>query len=499
MPTLSRRQVLCGAAALSPLLYAPSALAVGVESLSDALFEQWTERARLLSAAPYAPLDATLPADFANLDYDAYRRLRPRSEAAIWGERDLGFAILPLPRGHLFRETIDLSVLEASGPRTIAGAPFVDFVDYPNASADAQRELGISGWRLLTPHEAHTGWREFAVFQGGVYFRAVADALNYGLSARALSLFTASGRSEEFPHFREFLIVEPQAGAQSIFALALLDSASITGAYELRIEPGRETFIDVRAQLFPRVDLSEIGIGAMSSMFARGGAISRLPDRRPRVHDSDGLLISTRGSERIWRPLTNPTTLQVSQFQAEHIDGFGLIQRERDPASFLDSEARYEARPSLWVTPGSDWPEGHVVLAEIPTDSEYHDNIAAFWRPSAPWRAQTQQALSYRLTWNDAGPRPDQRAPIVRTQAIVDGERTRFAIDFAGASAATAFDLWSSAGELADINLSTSGTSATLSFALAPDRAPLIELRAALKNANGQPASETWLYRWTAP
>ena len=61
--------------------------------------------------------------------------------------------------------------------------------------------------------------------------------------------------------------------------------------------------------------------------------------------------------------------------------GFGLLQRERDYASFLDDDQNFERRPSLWIEPIGDWAAGLVQLIEIPTDSEINDNVLAYWRP----------------------------------------------------------------------------------------------------------------------
>jgi glucans biosynthesis protein len=458
---------------------------------ADGAFDEFASRARVLSRRAYAPVETALPAPFAALDYDGYRRLRPRSERAIF--RDSRFAVLPLPRGFLFRDSVALSVMDADGVRRLeSGEPFVDFVDYPQAGAAARAQLGMSGWRLLE-RTGPNAMREMAVFQGGVYFRAVADHLSYGISGRALALNTAGSQPEEFPHFREFCILEPRAGDAGVRAVALLESASVAGAYQFDISPGAETVMDVRASLFPRVALDEVGLGAMSSMFARGPADARLADRRPEVHDSDGLAVDLGNGERLWRPLTNPHSTQISAFRTATLRGFGLLQRQRAPEAYRDSEARYESRPSLWVTPGGDWGDGHVMLTELPTANEYNDNVVAFWRPASAWRAGGQYDLRYRLTWNRAGPAPDARARVIGTRV----EGARFVIDFSGAAARDA-DVWASRGVIADQTLAQPAPDrAQLSFTLdAPPGAP-VELRAALKSAAGAPLSETWLFRWT--
>ena len=102
------------------------------------------------------------------------------------------------------------------------------------------------------------------------------------------------------------------------------------------------------------------------------------------MHDSDGLQIVTGRGERLWRPLANPRTLQVSAFVDDNPKGFGLLQRKRQFADYQDAEAQYERRPSLWVEPSAEWGPGHVELVEIPSPREMNDNIVAYWRPGTP-------------------------------------------------------------------------------------------------------------------
>lgn len=71
-------------------------------------------------------------------------------------------------------------------------------------------------------------------------------------------------------------------------------------------------------------------------------------DFRDAVHDSDGLMILDRDGQRLWRPLKNPTEVQVSAFRQTDPRRFGLIQRARDYAHFADEEAHYQDRVSAW-------------------------------------------------------------------------------------------------------------------------------------------------------
>ena len=105
----------------------------------------------------------------------------------------------------------------------------------------------------------------------------------------------------------------------------------------------------------------------------------RHDDYRPEVHDSDGVLMVTHADEEIWRPLTNPARLQVTSLSDANPKGFGMLQRDGKWDNYLDAEANYHLRPGLWVTPEAGFEKGRLEVVEIPTKSEIHDNIVAFW------------------------------------------------------------------------------------------------------------------------
>ena len=68
--------------------------------------------------------------------------------------------------------------------------------------------------------------------------------------------------------------------------------------------------------------------------------------------------------------------------------GYGLMQRDREFDHYLDVEAHYHQRPSLWVEPIGKWGKGAVELVEIPTDSETNDNVVAYWISAKPLLAK---------------------------------------------------------------------------------------------------------------
>lgn len=497
------RRVVLGALGALPLAGSVYAQAPG-GATPDSVFRDATVRAQGLAAAAYVEPTETLPEPFRNLGYDSYRRVRAQSARAAWANGASPFAVLPLPRGWLFHRPVVITLVEngaIGAPLDLT--PYVDFEEFPDLGAADRAALGVSGWRALKPGAAG-GWDEIAVFQGGVYFRAVAPGLNYGISARALAIGTAAPGGEEFPDFTEFTIFQPAPGANALEAVALLDSPSVAGAYRFKLIPGIETIMEIEAVLIPRRPLATMGVAAASSMFSHA-PVDRVgaDDFRTEVHDSDGLAIQMRNGERTWRPLSNPRWVQVSSFQAPDVAGFGLLQRQRDFEAYSDYEARYERRPSLWVEPLSAWGEGAVVLTEIPTLDEYNDNIVAFWRPAAPWPAGQAQSFAYRLRWNATGPAPDARFPVKATRVgatpHAPGNR-RFIVDFTALSSYQlsnlSADVWCSDGEVRDAHVVVEPGLVRIAFDLDPKGARQVELHAALLGG-GQQISETWLFRWT--
>lgn len=475
--------------------------------------------ARTLAHRPYRPPKEMRSGTLAALSYDGYREIRFRAEKALWRNDDLGFELQLFPSGYLYTTPVEIYVVD--GGRTRRVRPDPSLFDFGGLDLDASEaaRIGFSGFRIHAPLNRRDHYDEFLVFQGASYFRGVGKGQFYGLSARALALETASPGSEEFPDFRSFWIEKPEA-PQSITVHALLDSPSVTGAYTFVIRPGRETVVDTEAVLYPRRTLTNVGLAPLTSMFLKnphdpGGPL----DFRPSIHDSDGLAVWNGRDERLWRPLLSPSTFQASYFGDRDPKGFGLIQRERRFEDYQDLEARYERRPSAWVEPGEGWGAGSVELVEIPTDTEYADNIVAAWRPAAALAAYRAFEYTYRLAWRDDVPALSlMRVHKTRIGIGSTPDTVRFVLDFvrdraqavakvAGNNAVIAdapllpipeVDLTASAGTLAHTvvrpNPHLPGIRVT--FELDPHDETQIELRLVL-HAAGERASETWLYRWS--
>lgn len=439
------------------------------------------------------------------MSYDQYRDIRFKPEAAIWRNEQVPFRLELLPAGFLFQQPVKVSIVESGIASDLAGAPNM-FAFGPHVPKSlSNQNLPLSGFRARNLLNSRSVWDEFVVFQGASYFRAVPRNGQYGLSARGLAIRTAHAAGEEFPAFTQFWVERPGTNTSGVIVHALLDSPSTTGAYRFSIMPGNETIMEVDVTLFPRVDLDNIGLAPLTSMFLFDESErTRIDDFRDEVHDSDGLQVVTAAGERLWRPLRNPTELQVSGFTADAPRGFGLVQRSRRMSDYRDFEAKYELRPSAWIEPTSDWGKGSVDLVEIPTENETNDNVVAFFRPHYVLPANKPWHASYRIRWN-ATPRITPamgRATATRTGPTYDGKRRIFVVDFAGAGRTIdglKMDVGASTGKLTNLvmqpNPLTKGVRA--SFELDPAGANLVELRLRLLRAN-RPITETWLYRWTA-
>jgi glucans biosynthesis protein len=180
-------------------------------------------------------------------------------------------------------------------------------------------------------------------------------------------------------------------------------------------------------------------------MFFFGENQPRPGDFRPEVHDSDGLMIATDdgkgGGEWLWRPLQNPASPLATSFAMTSLKGFGLMQRDRAFGSYEDTEARYELRPSAWVTPLGDWGAGRVELLQFATPDETHDNVAAYWVPEKLPAPGQSLDLAYQIAWQGKN---QQRPPNgwvtqsrrgtgyskLGTEAL--SRQIQFVIDFAG-------------------------------------------------------------------
>lgn len=402
-------------------------------------FEVLQFRAKALAAKPYAERPNRVPEALRNLTYDQYRDLRFNPDSSWWRRDRLPFQLQFFHPGFIYNRTVQVS--EMNGGK-------VDPISYDKGlfNFGANKDLGsipgdmgFTGFRIHYQLNNPDYFDELAVFQGASYFRALGQSMRYGLSARGLAINTAEQGGEEFPVFEEFWVERPADKAKRITVYALMDSASVAGAFRFIITPGPSTVMEVKSAIYRRKDVAVFGVAPLTSMFWFGETASNhYDDLRPEVHDSDGLLIQRGNGEWLWRPLSNPGVIRVAAFGDENPKGFGLVQRDRKFESYEDLEAHYHERPSVWVEPIGSWGEGDVRLVELPTPDETHDNIVAFWVPKKLPALGDPAKFEYKLHWFIEGkggrtpPAGYATATRIGRSATHEPELVRFWVDFTG-------------------------------------------------------------------
>ena len=500
---MNRRQILQACAAL-PITAAWPDLSSAAPPLEVPFGPSYVrDLARSLAEKSFDAPDEKLPDGLQKLNYDQYRSIRFLPERALWRGEKLPFEAQFFHRGFFYKNRVD--VFEVVNGRAVAIKYKRDDFSFGEGIPQwGDVDLGFAGFRIHAPINRPDYFDEVCVFLGASYFRAVARGEIYGLSARGMSIDTGEPKGEEFPVFKTFWLEKPASGATSLVIHALLDSKSAAASFRFTVRPGSTTVFDVETSIYPRVNLEHAGLAPMTSMFFFGPNDRRdVDDFRPAVHDSDGLAIYNGKGEQLWRPLNNPRDLQVSTFGDLNPRGFGLMQRDKNFVDYQDLESRFERRPSLWMEPIGDWGEGAVMLFEIPTKEEIHDNIAAFWRPKAALPAKTEHNFTYRLHWGPDTPKADALARFVRTGIGARGDDAKLfvlelrgdklkGIDPATIKGVVTADKSQISNVVTEPNPETGGW--RLSFQAAVSKDP-IELRATL-NQNDSPISEVWTYRW---
>jgi glucans biosynthesis protein len=471
-------------------------------------YETLVARAEALARRPDRPPAERYAEQLARIGYDEHQQILMRRELAPRTAAS-PVAIDLFHMANFFRLPVAMHLVEAGSAREILYSSRVfAFGEAARFAAALPDDLGYAGFRL---RNADT-WEEWLSFLGSSYFRSPGEQGRFGLSARGLAVNTAMPGGEEFPRFSAFWL-EPRAGREDRLTIyALLESARVAGAYRIDARHGRGTTMDVEAALFLRGDVGRLGIAPLTSMYWYGKHDRRQrSDWRPEVHDSDGLALWTATGERIWRPLINPPRPSVSLFRGRP-KGFGLLQRERRFAQYEDPLTYYDRRPSLWVEPTGDWGAGALHLVELPAESEFNDNIVAFWVADRPATAGSAMRFAYRLHWLSDQPFPPPMAQVTATRTgtsgVHDPRSTKFAVDFEG-------------GSLDRVEIRADGSSA-LEFAVSAPRGKIernhvmpiddarrwraifeyapadeepVDLRGSLRRG-GEALSETWAFRF---
>jgi len=417
-----------------------SVLAMSVQAWTlDDVAARASQQARL----PYTPASHSIPAELANLDYDAYREIQFNADSNLWRADQLPFEASFFHVGRS-GDSVRIHEITAQGvqPRPYDPAHFT--FGKNKLTPQAWGQLGYGGLRTLNHLNSASAMDELVAFLGASYFRALGRGQRYGLSARGLAVNTSGAAPEEFPRFTEFWLEKPTPDAKKLTVYALMDSLHLTGAYRFDVTPGEQTVTQVQARIFMRPTdkpVNTLGLAPLSSMFLLGENQPRSGDFRPEVHDSDGLMMATSDGEWLWRPLQNPGSPITTSFSMKGLKGFGLMQRDRAFSSYEDTEARYELRPSAWVTPLGDWGAGRVELLQFATPDETNDNIAAYWVPATLPAPGQSLDFAYQIAWQGTNQQRPPNGWVTQSRrgsgynkpdANTRVQQIQFVVDFAG-------------------------------------------------------------------
>ncbi|GGW90832.1 glucans biosynthesis protein G [Alteromonas halophila] len=481
-------------------------------SADSSLLQSIIKDAKQSAGQDYTLTDHKLHEKLAGMDYQQYRAIRFRPEQSLWKETS-PYDVQLFHPGFLYDKPV--TIYTVGDDNEVTRLPFsAEKFRYDKGAQQfaglTNEKNGYAGFRLHYPINRDDYRDEFVVFLGASYFRLVGQDQVYGLSARGLALNTGSPEGEEFPHFTAFWLKQPdEEGPVTVYAR--LESESVTGAYRFVITPGQDTTVDVKSWLFAREDVEKLGIAPFTSMYLYGeNSATRPDDYRPEVHDSDGVLMHTHAGERIWRPLTNPANLQITSLSDTAPQGFGMLQRDLNWQSYLDSEALYHQRPGLWVTPEAGFDKGRLELVEIPTDSETHDNIVAYWVPASPMQAGDERYFAYQLKTVNGAELDTSVAQVVRTRhgsTVLPGEeatdesaKRRFTVDFSAPDTAAALTDATLVAEAANASVSETrvfavngGKEWRATFLVTPKSDKPVDMRVHIASA-GKRLSEVWNY-----
>ncbi len=395
-------------------------------------FADVREMAKHLADSPHRP-PTKVGDDFLKIDYDQYRKIAPRHETALWRDQNLATWVEFFSAGFLFEYGVEVYAVEQGEARRIEYGPqWLQFRGDTN-HLESSPGGGFAGLRLLAQLPGNEHKTEYLAFLGASYFRGVGTGQWYGASARGLAIDIGLPRAEEFPRFTHFWIEQPgdcEDCRQRVWAI--LESPGIAGAYEFRIAPGTSTSICVEAHLWQRHGIQKLALAPITSMWMWDADTKPKDDPRPEVHDSDGLLIHHGNDEWVWRQLKRPETPQTERWRVEQLQGFGLIQRERDRDQYRDDEAKYHLRPNVWVSTGvnSDWGPGWIELLELPAAHEGIDNIGAYFVVDQEHTSLDDGfVVRYELTFGTEPPAEHYVADVIESRLDANG---RVQVVFAG-------------------------------------------------------------------
>lgn len=407
-------------------------------------FQDVVIQAKQLASQSYTPTPQ-IPEALRQIDQNTYERIAIKPGASLW--QSARFGIDPIAAGFIYDRPVELYEVT---PDAVAPIMFdKNKFDWPSQSfaQSVPANLGFAGFSVHYPLSGQDARDVMLTFLGGNQFHVVAANQVPGAHARGVAINTGLPQGEQFPRFVKFWLVHPNPGDLQLTIYALLDDKSLTGAYKFVIQPnsgsanGSRVDVHTTVSLFPRTGISSLGMAPLSTMYFYGQTGQRPAGQwRPAAYESDGLLMHTGEGNWVFRSLQNPDRLRLIKLAADGIRGFGFMQRQTRFCVFEDAIARFERRPSLWVTTEAGFGKGKIILVEIPTNSDLHENQIAFFQPDDVVDAAHPISFAYTLSAGNsevAGePLAQVRRPLIGTVKLKPDDKSekayRVNVDFSG-------------------------------------------------------------------
>ncbi|HCL52178.1 MAG TPA: glucan biosynthesis protein G, partial [Pseudomonas sp.] len=163
-------------------------------------------KAKDLAGQKYEAPKSNLPAVFRDMKFADYQKIHFLQEKAEWANDKTPFKLSFYHQGMHFDTPVKINEVTATKVQEIKYDPSrFEFGDVPH-DADATKNLGYAGFRVLYPINKADKQDEIMTLLGASYFRVVGKGHVYGLSARGLAIDTALPSGEEFPRFTEFWV-----------------------------------------------------------------------------------------------------------------------------------------------------------------------------------------------------------------------------------------------------------------------------------------------------
>jgi glucans biosynthesis protein len=475
-------------------------------------YDQVRALAADLALKPFVKRQAALADYWKNLTTADVAKISFRHDMAFWAGDGFGYALELAHPTSLNPNTMQWA--ENSGGKTRLLEPEHELFNYHGLQlpGDLAPLPGVAGGKILFPLNTAEALEPIVEFTNHTGFRGRAPGLAFGVTCSAIVLNPGTER-EELPQFQRFWFDRPSAPNKALNFYALLDSPSVSGAYRFKLVPGTSTTLEVESELYFRQEVKVIGLAPMSSRcWFTELTTPKPPDFRPEVHSSDGLLVHMTEGEAIWRPLDGGPPLRHWKVQTERLLGFGLVQRDRQFASYQDLEEDFHLRPTAYIRPVGKWPSGTVHLAEQPATDAHSDNIQTYWEPEKPPQVGQPYRLGYLLHWSGdlgapglskvLGSRRSQEIsplgaarPTVMTYVVDFSQSSSLETDQKQVIAAVGVE---GGAKLIDKqmqkNPATGGWRAIFRIQLEP-KTEKLDLSCRLLS-DGRPISERWNYQW---